>query len=80
VLNRIVEHRIVDPVRVEADIRKLVRDVFELIVVPIIDEPVIVELLTRKLFKLLSDIMEETVRVDVIATVFVEMVEPVKVE
>ena len=79
-LNRIVEHRIVDPVRVEADIRKLVRDVFELIVVPIIDEPVIVELLTRKLFKLLSDIMEETVRVDVIATVFVEMVEPVKVE
>lgn len=75
-----VEHRIVDPVKVEADIRKLVRDVFELIVVPIIDEPVIVELLTRKLFKLLSDIMEDPVRVDVIATVFVEIVEPVKVE
>ena len=43
-------------------------------------EPVIVELLTRKLFKLLSDIMEDPVRVVVIAAVFVEMVEPVRVE
>ena len=43
-------------------------------------EPVMVELFTRKLLKLLSDIIEETVRVDVIAAVFVEMVEPVRVE
>jgi len=43
-------------------------------------EPVIVELFTRKLLKLFSDIMEDPVRVDVIAAVFVEMVEPVRVE
>jgi hypothetical protein len=75
-----VEHRIVEAVSVEADVKKLVRDVFELIVVPVIDEPVIVELFTNKLFKLLSDRIEETVRVDVIATVFVEIVEPINVE
>jgi hypothetical protein len=75
-----VEHRTVEAVSVEADVKKLVRDVFELIVVPIIDEPVIVELFTKKLFKLLSDRIEETVRVDVIATVLVEMVEPINVE
>jgi hypothetical protein len=75
-----VEHRIVEAVSVEADVKKLVRDVFELIVVPVIDEPVIVELFTKKLFKLLSDRIEETVRVDVIATVFVEIVEPINVE
>jgi len=75
-----VEHRTVEAVSVEADVKKLVRDVFELIVVPIIDEPVIVELFTKKLFKLLSDRIEETVRVDVIATVLAEMVEPINVE
>lgn len=80
VLHRMVEHRIVEAVSVEADVKKLVRDVFELIVVPVIDEPLIVELFTKKLFKLLSDRIEETVRVDVIATVFVEIVEPINVE
>jgi hypothetical protein len=43
-------------------------------------DPVMVELFTKKLFKLLSDKIEETVRVDVIATVFVESVEPIRVE
>ena len=75
-----VEHRTVDPVNVDADVRKLVWDVFELIAIQVIDEPIMVELFTRKLFQLLSDIIEETLRVDVIATVFVEIVEPDRVE
>lgn len=48
-------------------------------------DPVNVELFTKKLFTLLSDRIEETVRVDAMATLFVErvfvkMVEPVTEE
>ena len=43
-------------------------------------DPVIVELFTRKLLQLFNEVIEDTLRVDVITVVFIDNVEPVNVE
>ena len=76
-----VEHRTVEAVSVEADVKKLVRDVFEPIVLHVIDEPAIVDVFTWKLLTVLTAPrygveIANTVRVDAINILLVEIVEP----